>query len=108
MERIDENGKYVIDEKDNCTVELLIEPSEQWIQQNQPPYVPTEAEIDAQVVVKIRERYTENDEYKMLRISNYAIANNQPLPQEFMDYYNYAEQCRAWGQAEKQKYGLIE
>lgn len=72
------------------------------------PPTPSKVEIDAQVVEKIREIYTENDEFKMQRLANYAIANGQPLPQEFIDYYNYAEQCRAWGQAEKQRLGLIE
>ena len=65
--------------------------------------IPTIQEIDNQVVKKIRERYDGNEEYKMLR---FGIIN--PLNPYFITYNNYVEECRQWGQSEKQKYGLIE
>lgn len=65
--------------------------------------IPTIQEIDAQVVQKIRERYDENEEYKMLRLGILDSTNV-----DFLAYNTYVEECRAWGQSEKQKYGLIE
>lgn len=65
--------------------------------------IPTIQQIDDQVVQKIRERYDENEEYKMLR---FGIID--PLNEEFLSYNDYTEECRQWGQLEKEKYGLIE
>ena len=55
-------------------------------------------EIDALVVSKIRERYDENEELKMLRL---GIAD--PQNEGFMAYNAWAEECRAWGREEKTK-----
>ncbi|MCE5212108.1 MAG: hypothetical protein LLG40_11185 [Deltaproteobacteria bacterium] len=53
--------------------------------------------INERVVNMIREKYSVNDEIKMLRIG----------PSEETAAYNaYAEECRAWGQSEKAKLGL--
>ena len=53
--------------------------------------------IRGRVVDKIRERYSINDEFKMLRIG--------PSP-ETEAYNDYVEACRAWGRSEKEKLGL--
>lgn len=53
--------------------------------------------INDRVVERIRERYSVNDEIKMLRLG----------PSEETEAYNgYVEECRAWGRAEKEKLGL--
>lgn len=53
--------------------------------------------IDQRVVEQIRTRYSVDDEIKLLRIA----------PSAEMEAYNaYAEDCRAWGRAEKAKLGL--
>jgi hypothetical protein len=53
--------------------------------------------INDRVVAKIRERYSVNDEIKLLRIG---------LSEESTAYNDYAEECRAWGRGEKAKLGL--
>ena len=53
--------------------------------------------INERVVAKIRERYSVNDELKLLRIG---------LSEESTDYNNYIEECRDWGHAAKLKLGL--
>jgi hypothetical protein len=53
--------------------------------------------INDRVVAKIRERYSVNDEIKMIRIG--------PTP-ETEAYNDYVEECRAWGRSEKAVLGL--
>jgi hypothetical protein len=53
--------------------------------------------IDRQVVEMIRERYSVDDEIKLLRLA----------PSDETSAWNaYVEECRAWGRAEKAKLGL--
>lgn len=53
--------------------------------------------INAEVVHKIRERYSMDDEIKLLRIA----------PSEETDAWNaYVEECRAWGREQKAAIGL--
>jgi hypothetical protein len=53
--------------------------------------------IDQRVVDMIRQRYSVDDEIKMLRIA----------PSDETTAYNaYVEECRAWGRGEKAKLGL--
>jgi hypothetical protein len=59
--------------------------------------LPQTATINAQVVAKIRERYSVDDEIKMLRIA--------PAP-EAAAWNDYVEQCLEWGRREKAKLGL--
>ncbi len=54
--------------------------------------------INERVVERIRERYTINDELKHLR-----LGLDDP---ETAAYNAYAEECRAWGRAEKERLGL--
>lgn len=49
--------------------------------------------IDDQVVEKIREKYSVNDEIKMLRLAPSA---------ETAAWNEYVEECRAWGKAQKE------
>lgn len=53
--------------------------------------------INDRVVAKIRERYSLNDEIKLLRIG---------LSEESTIYNDYVEECRAWGRGEKAKLGV--
>jgi len=53
--------------------------------------------ISGRVVDKIRERYTINDEIKMLRIGP---------SDETSEYNDFAEACRGWGREEKARLGL--
>jgi hypothetical protein len=59
--------------------------------------LPQTATINAQVVAKIRERYSVDDEIKMLRIA--------PAP-ESAAWNDYVESCLEWGRREKAKLGL--
>jgi hypothetical protein len=58
---------------------------------------PQVARIKMMVVEKIRLKYSINDEIKLLRIG----ASKKPIA--FDEYNKYAEECRAWGEAEKTK-----
>lgn len=53
--------------------------------------------INASVVARIRERYSIDDEIKLLR--------TQPSA-DFDTWHNYVEECRAWGNFQKAKIGL--
>jgi hypothetical protein len=53
--------------------------------------------INQRVQEKIRKKYTESDEFKMLRISP---------SDETTVYDTYVNECCAWGQTEKAKLGL--
>lgn len=53
--------------------------------------------INAQVVEKIRELYSVDDEIKLLRVAPSA---------ETQAWNDHVEACRAWGRAEKAKLGL--
>ena len=53
--------------------------------------------INRRVVGMIRERYSVNDELKMLRIAP---------SEESAAYNDYVESCRAWGREQKQAMGL--
>jgi hypothetical protein len=53
--------------------------------------------IRQRVVEKIRQKYTINDEIKLLRIDSGA---------EVEAYNAYVEECRTWGNVEKAKIGL--
>lgn len=57
-------------------------------------------EIDSMVVKKIRERYDVNEEYKMLRLG--VLNKKNPL---FVEYNKYVEECRVWGESEKERIG---
>ncbi|MBT4876356.1 MAG: hypothetical protein HON48_14260 [Desulfobacula sp.] len=54
--------------------------------------------INTRVVEKIRKKYSENDEMKMLR----QLAQGA----ECQEYIEHIESCRAWGRTEKEKIGL--
>lgn len=58
------------------------------------PYVPTYEEL---VVMKIHERYSINDELAILR-------QRDTKPDEFEEYFNYVEQCKAEA---KEEYSLL-
>ena len=55
--------------------------------------------INAGVVAKIRSRYSLDDEIKLLRTRPSA---------EFDEWNMFVEECRAWGDAEKAKIGLVQ
>lgn len=53
--------------------------------------------INERVVMKIRERYSVNDEIKLIRLG---------APDDFTAYNDYVETCRAWGAAAKARLGV--
>ena len=53
--------------------------------------------INERIVARIRERYSLNDEIKLLRIG---------LSEESTAYNDYVEECRDWGCAAKARLGL--
>lgn len=70
----------------------------------QPPQVvlydaesPEKVQIDEQVVEKIRQKYSINDELKVLRL---AVEGQLT---EYTQYNTYVKECSTWGQAEKAK-----
>lgn len=52
----------------------------------------THEEINAMVVNKIREKYSINDEFKMI---NLGIGN--PQDEEYLEYREYVLECKTWG-----------
>ena len=88
------NGSWV----SNPTLEQLYEDGwEEYIPPTPPapqPYVPTYEEL---VVMKIHERYSIDDELAILRQRN-------TKPDEFEEYFNYVEQCKAEA---KEEYSLL-
>jgi hypothetical protein len=61
----------------------------------------TNESINAQVVEKIRDRYSINDEFKMQRL---GLQDKYNL--EYLKYINYVQQCVDWGENEKKKLEL--
>ena len=52
--------------------------------------------IDKKIIAKIRQRYSENEEIKMLRL---GILDG--LNKEFQAYNEYVEECQTWGNEKK-------
>ena len=63
--------------------------------------VPTAEEINQQVVQKIREQYSQDEEMKMLRLGTIDSADAK-----YQTYLQHVSDCIAWGDAEKEKWGL--
>src|SRR5690606_18361005 len=66
-------------------------------------YTPTKEDINQQVVAKIREQYSIDDEFQMQRLGLQDSTNS-----EYQAYLRYVNECIAWGMAEKKRLGLIE
>lgn len=64
-------------------------------------YIKSVEEINKDVVAKIRERYSVDEEEKLKRLAINALANNDPIPTGYNEYNSYIEQCRAWGDEQK-------
>ena len=56
--------------------------------------------INKKIIAKIRQRYSENEEIKMLRL---GILDG--LNKEFQAYNEYVEECQTWGNEQKIKAG---
>ena len=56
------------------------------------PAPPTHEEINAKIVVKIREKYDINEEFKMI---NLGIAD--PTNEDYITYREYVQSCIEWG-----------
>ena len=52
--------------------------------------------IDKKIIAKIRQRYSENEEIKMLRL---GILDG--LNEDFQAYNEYVEECQTWGNEKK-------
>lgn len=65
------------------------------------PFVPpTKNEINHQIITKIRERYSVNDEFKMQRLGIKDLDNA-----EYQEYIEYVKKCIGEGDKKKQKFG---
>lgn len=64
--------------------------------------VPSREQINQQVVQKIREKYTVDDEFQMQRLGVQDSTNA-----EYQGYLAFVSQCIEWGNSEKVKYGYI-
>ena len=52
---------------------------------------------DEAVNAKIREQYTESQEFAILR-------QKDEKPEEYAEYYAYCEECKAFAKSKKEKY----
>lgn len=59
-------------------------------------YIKSDEEIDQETLAKIREKYSEADEMKLHR----QMINGENV-EEYENYNDYVEECRAEGQAKK-------
>ena len=57
-----------------------------------------EADYGEAINCEIRKRYTESEEFAILRQKN-------EKPDEYNEYFNYCESCKAYVKEQKQKYG---
>ena len=57
--------------------------------------------IDDLVGKNIRGKYSENEEFKLV---NKGISD--PADEEYIQYREYVNSCRAWGSAKKTEYGI--
>lgn len=64
-------------------------------------YIKSPEEINKDVVAKIREKYSVDEEEKLKRLAFNALANNQSVPDEYNDFNTYVEECRQWGNGQK-------
>lgn len=64
-------------------------------------YIKSAEEINKDVVTKIRERYSVDEEEKLKRLAINSLVNNEAPPSEYNDFNNYVEECRAWGDQKK-------
>lgn len=58
--------------------------------------------INQQVIAKIRQLYSINDEFQMQRLGLDDSRNT-----EYQEYLIYVNECVEWGRLEKEKHGLI-
>lgn len=64
-------------------------------------YIKSVEEINKDVVAKIREKYSVDEEEKLKRLAINSLVNNEAIPSEYNDFNNYVEECRAWGDEQK-------
>ncbi len=64
-------------------------------------YIKSVEEINKDVVAKIREKYSVDEEEKLKRLAINSLVNNEAIPSEYDAYNNYVEECRAWGDEQK-------
>jgi len=57
-----------------------------------------EADYGEAINCEIRKRYTESEEFAILR-------QKEEKPDEYNEYFNYCESCKAYVKEQKQKYG---
>ncbi|SHH76159.1 hypothetical protein SAMN02745135_02000 [Caloranaerobacter azorensis DSM 13643] len=88
--------ELVFDENDKPVDVRIIQTLEEYLSS----IPPTKEEINKQVISKIRERYDINAEFKMQRL---GLQN--PNDPKYQEYLQYVQECIAWGDAEKAKYG---
>ena len=84
------NGKYIeLTPEEITAMEAEAERAEKEYWQN--------IDYDEAVNAKIRERYTDSQEFAILR-------QRDEKPEEYAEYYAYCEECKAWVKAKKAEY----
>ena len=84
------NGKYIeMTQEEITAMQAKAEKAERNYWQNIP--------YDEAVNAKIRERYTDSQEFAILR-------QKDEKPDEYQAYYAYCEECKVWVRAKKAEY----
>lgn len=66
-------------------------------------YLPDDWEIDRETARKIRERISEEEELKLLRLAIQAVAAGEPLPEEVQAYFEFVQNLIQTGKAKKKE-----
>ena len=91
-EKVDDKRVEIIDESD-FMYSVVIEPE---LKDISPHY----ELVNKRVLEKIRSLYSLEEELKIQRLRDIE-------PDEFNDFYNWCESCRAWGREQKNLMGFI-
>jgi|GEM_PF-5052545 hypothetical protein len=65
-------------------------------------FVDSDEGVNQKVQEKIAEQYSNADENKWKRLAISAIIAGKAIPSGFSEYDVYVENCRIWGEAQKQ------
>ena len=92
--RILENGIYR-----DLTAEEIAEMERQQQEQEQQYWI--EVDYNEAINSEIRKRYTESQEFAILR-------QKEEKPEEYQEYYNYCEECKTYVKSKKEEVGVAD
>jgi len=64
-------------------------------------YIKSTEEINKDVVAKIRERYSVDEEEKLKRLAINSVIAGEEVPEDYTAFNGYIEECRIWGDEQK-------